>query len=309
VPEEPATATREQLELPPTCSIAQEIHPPTEPRIEPLTFGHERFLNLQAANQRSRVYHADQRYAPFLPRHRDIESQWWVRPRWPATLTMELSARGLSVWHTPDGDRILTSGEWQLVQAGLELTWDAVEAAKDVEGDPDATGVRVFDDLQHGQQIGLLAIVGKALTDPTMPSPPLSAATESTLAAIFAMLRGWLDVEIDVGAHTTIRQLILGAVSEVARDDPLPAPADKDEDEWDMLIEEVEDRLLWDADFEMGDEFLDLPPDAGQELLNQNGIDPDYFLTVPEDLTGIELEAARRTLAELTGKTTPGVTT
>src|SRR4051794_19802651 len=170
-----------------------------------------------------------------------------------------------TMWHTPDGDRVLLAGEWQLVQAGLELTWDAVEAAKDTEGDQDATGVRVFDDLQPGQQIGLLALLGRALTDPTMPSPPLSAATEGALAAIFAMLRGWLDVEIDVGENTTIRQLILGAVGDAARDDPLPAVADKDADEWDMLIEEVEDRLLWDADFEMGDEFLDLPPEAGQE--------------------------------------------
>ena len=100
------------------------------------------------------------------------------------------------MWHTPVGERVLSIGEWQLVQAGLELTWDAVEAAKDSEGDRDATGVRVFDDLQAGQQIGLLALVGKALTDPNMPSPPLSAATEGTLAAIFAMLRGWLEGDL-----------------------------------------------------------------------------------------------------------------
>lgn len=206
------------------------------------------------------------------------------------------------MWHTPDGDRILTPSEWQFIQAGLELTWDAIDAATEAGGDEGATGVRVFDDLQPGQQIGLLALVGTALTNPMMPSPPLSAVTEGTLAAIFAMLRGWLDVEIDVGEQTTIRQLILGAVGEAARDYPLPAVTDKDADEWDMLIEEIEDRLMWDADFEMGDVFLDLPPEAGQELLEQNGIDPDYFLAVPEDPGEGELEAARRTLAELTAR-------
>lgn len=141
------------------------------------------------------------------------------------------------MWHTPDGDRILTAGEWGLVQAGLDLAWEAVEAAREASDGPEATGVRVFDDLRPGQQIGRLALVGTALTDSTMPSPPLSAATEGTLAAIFAMLRGWLDVELDAGDQTTIRQLILGSVGEAARDYLLPVVADKDADEWDMLIE------------------------------------------------------------------------
>ena len=41
------------------------------------------------------------------------------------------------------------------------------------------------------------------------------------------------------------------------------------QDVWDLLIEEVEARLFWDADWEMGDVFLDL-----------HGIDPDYFTAV-----------------------------
>ena len=180
------------------------------------------------------------------------------------------------MWHSLDGDRILTSGEWWLVQASLELTWDAIDTATEDDGDQDATGVRVFDDLQPGQQIGLLALVGKALTDPNMPSPLLSAATEGTLAAIFAMLRGWLDVELDAGEQIAIRQLILVAVGNDERDYPLPIVTNPDGDEWKILLEEVEDRLLWDADFEMGDVFLDLPSDAGKGQMRLHGIDPDY---------------------------------
>ena len=52
------------------------------------------------------------------------------------------------MWRTPDGDGVLAPGEWALVRAGLELTWDAVEVAREA-GAGDATGVRVFDARRH----------------------------------------------------------------------------------------------------------------------------------------------------------------
>lgn len=52
----------------------------------------------------------------------------------------------------PDGDRVLAAGEWALARAGLGLTWDAVEIAREA-GTGDATGVRAFDVLRPGQQV------------------------------------------------------------------------------------------------------------------------------------------------------------
>jgi hypothetical protein len=57
------------------------------------------------------------------------------------------------MWHTPDGDRVLTAGEWSLVRAGLGRAWDAVEAARDTTVSAGATSVRVFDALHYGQQV------------------------------------------------------------------------------------------------------------------------------------------------------------
>ena len=206
------------------------------------------------------------------------------------------------MWHAPDDDRVLTAGEWALARAGLGLAWDAVEIA-DEAGTGAATGVRAFDVLQPGQQVALLAQVGTALSDPATPAPPLTAATEGALAAVFAQLRAWLEVELDTGETTECRRLILGAVGEAAgRDGPLPEPTESDQGEWELLFEEVEGRLFWDTDYELGDVFLDLPPQAARADLALHGIDPDYFLAVPDDPDDEGLAAARRTLTELTGR-------
>jgi hypothetical protein len=206
------------------------------------------------------------------------------------------------VWRTPAGDRELTPGEWNLVRAGLGLAWDAVEVAAEA-GTGDATGRAVFDTHQPGQQIALLALVGIALSVAATPAPPLTAATEGALAAAFAQVRAWLEVELDASEKAECRTLILAAVGDDAgRDGPLPDAKDTDWDEWELLIEEVEARLFWDADWEMGDVFLDMPPDEARADMALHGIDPEYFLAVADDPNDAQLVEARRTLAQLTGR-------
>src|SRR5207245_4716572 len=129
------------------------------------------------------------------------------------------------------------------------------------------------------QQVALLAQVGPALSDPSVPAPPLTAATEGALAAVLAQVRTDLEMELDARDSTECRRLILAAVGDVAgRDGPLPEPTAADWDEWEMLIEEVEARLVWDADWEMADVFLDRQPEEARGDLVLHGIGPDYFL-------------------------------
>jgi hypothetical protein len=61
-----------------------------------------------------------------------------------------------------------------------------------------------------------------------------------------------------------------------------------------------------DANFERGNILLELPPDAGTQQMELHGIDADYYLAVPDDPDQADLEVARRTLARLTGWTSPG---
>jgi hypothetical protein len=89
------------------------------------------------------------------------------------------------------------------------------------------------------------------------------------------------------------------------REEPLPDEVSTDTEEWDWLLEEFEDRIFWDNDFAMGDEFLDLPPDEAQAKLEFFRIDSDYYLTVPEEPDERGLTAARQTLARLLGLPVP----
>jgi hypothetical protein len=61
----------------------------------------------------------------------------------------------------------------------------------------------------------------------------------------------------------------------------------------------------WDADWEMADRFLDLPPEEVRVLLDLHGIDSDYFKAVPDHLEGEAVDASRREMARLTGRTAP----
>jgi hypothetical protein len=112
-----------------------------------------------------------------------------------------------------------------------------------------------------------------------------------------------LKLELRAGDSIECRRLILAAVGEVVeREYPLPAPIDPDPDEWEMLIDEVESWLLWDTDYDLGNLFLDRPPDEVRPEMAMHGIDDDYFTAVPDDPNDEGLAAARRMLTELTGR-------
>jgi hypothetical protein len=57
--------------------------------------------------------------------------------------------------------------------------------------------VRVFDALQPGQKVALLAQVGRALVDAHQSAPPLTATTEGALAAVLFFVRAvvWLETQ------------------------------------------------------------------------------------------------------------------
>src|SRR5215218_5415786 len=92
------------------------------------------------------------------------------------------------MWRTQIGSRVLAGAEWSLFREGVDTLWDQVE---DAFRDPDIfeTGVAVFDRLQPNQRLAAIAWVAKALHDETEPTPALSAVSEGTVAAVFAVIR------------------------------------------------------------------------------------------------------------------------
>ncbi len=215
------------------------------------------------------------------------------------------------MWRMETGDRILTEPEWNLFRVGLEMLWDYIEDDSDEDPGLSETGVRVFDVLQPEQKLALLADVAQALRDPATPIPRHTAANEGAVAAVFAVIRQALEEEIafshDEGTDSTeVRGLLLATAAESdEQPDDLPSLADEDGEEWDLVLEAIEDRILWDRDYEMGDEFLDQPPEAGQELHLLAGVDPDYFTAIPREPDEAEMIAVRQALARLLGRPVP----
>lgn len=211
------------------------------------------------------------------------------------------------MWWTPDGDRVLQGAEWELFRQGLACLWDSVEESFNDPGAL-ASGVAVFDSLQPSQQLAMLALVGEALRDSTVPAPVLTAHTEGAIAAVYRHISMMIEFEIDretdpcdEDSPTFWRELVLGAANQDDEDweEPLPDVSCDDIGEWDFVLECVSDRIFWDADYEMDKTFLDAPPPRRRVVMEQMGIDPDYFLAVAPDPTEEQLGQIRGVLRQL----------
>lgn len=213
------------------------------------------------------------------------------------------------MWRMHDGDRVLTDAEWAVFAAGLDLLRDWVEQGIRYGDDDSDTGVGAFDRLTAEQKLGLLAEVASAVRDPAVPMPAHTAANEGAIMAVLVTFKDMLRDEVRDGdaEQTGLRASLLAAVAGPdGRPERLPEPASRKWGPWDDLYHGVVERLLWDYDFDMGDAFLDLPPDEARAKLGEYGIDPDYYLDTPAEPDEEGLIAARRTLARLLGLAVPG---
>ena len=147
------------------------------------------------------------------------------------------------MWWTPHGERALRGAEWDLFREGLGTLWDWVEGSSD---DPNIfiSGTEAFDQLQTGQKLALLALVGRALRDEKMPHPDLTVNTEAVVAAIYRLITSEVVMEIDQSKGlefvasldspeelTYWRRLVLAAHRQAELDDEAEAIANSTEDD------------------------------------------------------------------------------
>jgi hypothetical protein len=173
------------------------------------------------------------------------------------------------------------------------------------------TGVFVFDELTPGANHAAILAVAKALLDPLVEAPDVTAVLAGTVDAIYREFEGLLESEIAFAEEVDLRQMVLDAMEECGHweavkdafpDDedeqpPRPPAADcNDSDEWSWLIESLRETLLEDYDFDMAERFLDMAPEAAANLKKRMNIDPDYFVAVVRDPSPAELTEIRREL-------------
>lgn len=202
------------------------------------------------------------------------------------------------MYNTPVGVRVLEGAERQLFVASLATIVELLSLG-------DASFVRgPLDGLQTNQKITALHTVARALLCEDEPPPELTATIEAATAAVFdrcsTMLAmevlGDIDTEFDIiNDHPSWQAMIRNACRETGIFDDLPEVDDDSFEDWDLLLECLEGRLLWDSDWAM-DEQLDADPEAGGSVKALLGIDPDYFVDVPPEPSDAE---ADRLLAEL----------
>ena len=198
----------------------------------------------------------------------------------------------IPMWHTSHGDRALHGAEARLFAETMLSLLD--EAQSDHLYDYDL--VACFDNLTYGQKISVLTVIGNGLLREDVPAVPLVAVMEGGIAAVFQHLRNSVIFEIDEpDMGNPWRKMIVAARKEMEVEE-VPEPACKDQEEWDFEIQELSDYVLWDADYECDDLFLDRPPDEARELRDAMRIPDDYFAAIADDLTERRIEAK---LAEL----------
>lgn len=197
------------------------------------------------------------------------------------------------MWRTSCGERILHGAEARLFAEALLSLLDDVQMVpfEDYE-----LGLSCFDNLTYGQKISVLSTIGNGLLREDVPAVPLTAVLEGAIAAVFQHLRDCIAFETDESdMGTDWRQWITAALREMEAED-VPDPTCADESEWDIAIQELWGCILWDADYEDGDLYLDQPPDLAMKLRSQMRIPDDYFAAIADDLTE---EQAVASVAEL----------
>ena len=202
------------------------------------------------------------------------------------------------MYNTPAGIRILQGAERRLFVESLAMIVDDLSVG---DGPFD---VAAFGNLQRNQKIAVLHEVAKALLCDEEPAPELTASIEAAAAMVFRHAAGMVAMElnepVEKAAGPSWRELVLAACRDAGIEDLPDVPAtDDNPDEWALLVDCLEDRVLWDNDWEMS-EFLDVDPDVGRRMRRELGISDDYFVAVPPDPTDAQVERLLGELRELT---------
>jgi hypothetical protein len=206
------------------------------------------------------------------------------------------------MWRTELGVRILKGAEARVFAEALAgLLDEAIMGALDDY----ELGVRCFDDLTYGQKISVLAIIGNGLLREDVPPVELTAVVEGAIAAVFKHLTYEIIYDIDEpDCPRPWRKWVVAARQEMDGED-IPPVNCKDIDRWETEVEELADRILWDADYEDAELYIDFPPDKSKELRDCDGIPDKYFIAIADDLSDEEAKAQIKELQNLCDSISP----
>ena len=197
------------------------------------------------------------------------------------------------MWATESGNRVLRGAERRLFVHALNLLVSLLEEFERTDNEV-VTGVHLFDSLEIGQKLAMLDQVANALLRSNIPAPKLTAVREATVGAIYRFLPLLVEVETEEGGMN-LRPLIAAAAAEREIGD-IPAKSSRSLGDWEEVIEQLSMEILWDTDWDLPPEVLDLSPARRRKFASAFDIDVDYFADVAPDPTPAELKAVTKRL-------------
>jgi len=167
---------------------------------------------------------------------------------------------------------------------------------EECDNDYSDMGVAVFDKLSWGQKQFAILTVAKALLDPHVEPPTISAVLAGTVHAIYCQLECLIEIEAFHGGETSVRQMLLEPIADkhlsqevdgVLDGDsepitPLSAESD-DLERWNDLVESLRTAVLEDYDFAIDSNIADMAPHQAAALMKLMNINPCYFTAFVED--------------------------
>jgi len=197
------------------------------------------------------------------------------------------------MWRTGCGERTLEGAEAVVFAEALLSLLD--EAVQD-QLDEYQLGIACFDNLTYGQQASVLVIIGHGLLSEDVAPIELTAVVEGAIATVFQHLKNEIVIEIDTPEiGTQWRELVVAARQEAGGSD-IPESTCNDMEEWEIEVEELSGCILWDADYDDDQLYIDHPPEKSKWLKDMSGVSDNYFLAIADDLTE---EQAKARITEL----------
>jgi len=142
-------------------------------------------------------------------------------------------------------------------------------------------------------------VIGNGLFREDVPPVKLTAAVEGAIAAVFKHLKYEIIYDIDEPeCPRPWRRWVVAALKEIDAE-LISEPTCIDTTQWGFQLEQFSDRILWDADYEDGDIYMDHPREKTEWLKDMAAIRDDYFTAIADDLTDEEAKAQIKELRKL----------
>lgn len=242
------------------------------------------------------------------------------------------------MWHKSKGDGVLEGAGARLLKVAVAAYVENLRGPECWDDDPsdqkwvDEVRGNWLDVVQvarmeHGQRLHMIATVVRALLDPSVAAPDLTADSEATVYQVYRFLRHYVDIDCDEmdmpqGDDPVFERLLMSgrnAIAAAARDAGLCLSEDPEccgeaasdiecgydpgdsapADVWHGIVEELADTVLWDRDWEMERQLADSDPATADAVKSIAGIDNGYFTTPAAEPTVRQVMQAKAYLESI----------